>query len=134
MSQIPGYQVEVDQIQREEWSSLLRLFDDANIIQTWDFARIVRPRQQVSRLVLRRQGETMGIAQVRIVALPCFSRGIAQVARGPVWRRREKPQDSQIFNAMIEALHEEYVVRRKLLLRLSPIFRPMMKQMRSGFW
>jgi hypothetical protein len=120
MNYLSKYQAEVDRVSRDEWSSLLCLFDDANIIQTWDFARIVCPRQQVSRLVLRGQGETVGIAQVRIAALPFYSRGIACVAWGPVWRGRGKPADPQVFEAMMEALREEYVVRRKLLLRLSP--------------
>lgn len=115
-----NYQVEIDQVQREEWRSFLTCFTDSNIMQTWDFAGAVCPGQQVSRVVLRRQGEVVALAQVRIVTLPFFKHGIAHIEWGPIWRRQGKTPDPYIFAAMLTALREEYAIRRKLLLRIVP--------------
>lgn len=120
MKGFSDYKVEVDQLTREEWSTLLRSFDDATIIQSWDFAKVVCPKQQVSRLILRRGGEVVSLAQVRIVTLPFFKHGIAHIEWGPIWRRQEKNPDPHIFAAMLTALREEYALRRKLLLRIVP--------------
>ena len=115
-----GFSVDVDRIGKEDWSASLRQFDDAHIVQTWEFPEVICPRQQVSRLVLRREREVVALAQVRILAVPLLSRGVATAAFGPVWRKRGSPPDPHIFETVIAALREEYVVRRKLLLRLSP--------------
>ncbi|AJE02806.1 lipid II:glycine glycyltransferase FemX [Geobacter pickeringii] len=115
-----GYTAEFDRVTREEWSSLLRLFDDATIIQTWDFPESVCPGQQVSRLVLRRGEEVVALAQARIVATPLIARGIAYVAWGPLWRRQGRAPSLEIFDAALAALQNEFVERRKLLLRISP--------------
>ncbi len=113
------YRWEVDQIEKEEWSCLLRLFDDATILQTWDFATVF-PGRRASRLVLRRGGEVVGLAQVRIATLPFVSRGIAHLVSGPLWRRQGTPLNPEIFEVMLEALYEEFVVRQSLLLRIIP--------------
>jgi hypothetical protein len=120
MKEFSGYKVEVDQSTKEEWSALMRSFDDATIIQSWDFAEVVCPKQQVSRLILRRGGEVAGLAQVRIVSLPFLKCGIAHVEWGPIWRRRGETPDQQIFASLLSALREEYAVRRKLFLRIAP--------------
>ena len=115
-----NYQIEVDKVTRDEWSALLRLFDDATIIQSWDFAEVICSKQQVSRLILRRRGDVVGLSQARIVTLPVLKRGIAHVERGPIWRRRGETAEPQIFAALLTALREEYAVRRKLILRIAP--------------
>lgn len=131
--------VEVDGVDRKEWSALLRQFDDAHIAQTWDFAKSICPGQQVSRLVLRSGNKAVALAQVRIAAVPLLSRGLAHVAFGPVWRKRGSPPDPHVFEAVVAALREEYTVRRKLLLRLSPYILdngsdgPISTLMRLGF-
>lgn len=115
-----GYTAEFDRVTRREWSSLLRLFDDATIIQAWDFPETVCPGQQVSRLVLRRGGEVVALAQARIVAAPLIPRGIVYVAWGPLWRRKGTVPSPEVFDAVLSALQNEFVERRKLLLRISP--------------
>jgi hypothetical protein len=120
MIKMKNYQIEIDQVQREEWSCFLKRFRDSNIIQTWDFAGAVCPGQKVNRVVLRRQEEVVALAQVRIVTLPFFKYGVAHIEWGPIWRRKGETQDPHIFAAMLTALREEYAVRRKLLLRIVP--------------
>lgn len=120
MKTLDDYYVEVDKVKKKDWSFFLNMFDDASIMQTWDFPRCICPNQQVSRLVLRRNGEICGLAQVRIVEIPLIRRGIAYVGYGPVWQKCGAPADILIFKALIDALKGEYAERRKLLLRISP--------------
>ena len=79
--------VTVDAMTRDEWSAALRVFADATIYQTWDYAQVVFPRQKPSRLAVYRGDEVVAMVQARIVTLPLLKRGIAHVAWGPLWRR-----------------------------------------------
>ncbi len=114
------FTAEVDHVGRDEWSALLRRFDDAHIVQTWDFAGAIAPHHRVSRLVLRKDRKAVALAQIRVMTVPLISRGIAQVSFGPLWRRRGSPPDRRVFEAAVAALREEYVLRRRLHLRLFP--------------
>ncbi len=115
-----NFQVEIDKVDRQEWSHYIGMIDDATILQTWDFPRCICPSQKVSRIVLRRNGEICGLAQVRILEIPLISRGIAYVSYGPVWQKCGTLADIRIFKALIDALKGEYAKRRKLLLRILP--------------
>ncbi len=112
----------MDRVSREEWAALLGEFDDAHIVQTWDFPGCVSPGRRVSRLILRRGDKEVAFAQVRILTLPVVRCGIALVLFGPAWRRKGFPLDPGVFEAALAALQSEYVEKRNLLLRISPYF------------
>jgi hypothetical protein len=99
---------------------MLDLFDDANLYQTWSYGAVRWGRKNLSHLVLRRCGEAVGMAQLRIVR-PVIGRfGMAYLRWGPLCERRGEPLDSEVFRAMAVALEEEYVRRRRLMLRILP--------------
>lgn len=112
--------VHVDGIQEAEWNALVDSFADANVYQTWAYGAVRWGEQQLSHLVLRRRGVVAAIAQVRIVRLPLIGSGIAYLRWGPLWRPRAGGRDTAVLRAVAEALVKEYVVRRKLLLRVIP--------------
>ena len=114
------WQVEVDSMTAEKWSAELENFDDASVYQTWAYGEVSWGRKQLSHVVLRRGGKVVGMAQLRVIQIPVFGRGIAYVRWAPLWRRKGGPQNCAVLSRMIEALHEEYVRRRKLLLRIIP--------------
>jgi lipid II:glycine glycyltransferase (peptidoglycan interpeptide bridge formation enzyme) len=116
----PGYHAEVDQIERTEWSELLSRFEDAILYQTWSYGALRWGVDNISHLVLRREGEIVAAAQSRIMKLPVMGRGIAYITWGPVWRLRGKEKDLENLRQMIRALREEYAVHRGLLLRVLP--------------
>lgn len=121
ISKRTAYHVKVDTFSRTEWSAHLRFFEDATIYQTWDYGDVLCSRQQqISRLMLYRNNTVVGLAQVHIVTLPFISRGLASVSWGPVWRRKRVSSRFEILSAIIDALREEYSVRRKLVLRVQP--------------
>lgn len=115
-----GWQVEVDHATSTEWSQMLDLFDDATIYQTAAYGGVRWGEKNLSRLVLKRNGEVMGIAQLRVIRPTPLKFGMAYLRWGPLWERRGLPLDPEVPTAMARALEEEYVGRRRLFLRVLP--------------
>jgi lipid II:glycine glycyltransferase (peptidoglycan interpeptide bridge formation enzyme) len=110
----------VDRVTPEEWGEMLDLFNDANLYQTWSYGQVRWGKENLSHLVLKQDGEILGIAQLRIVRPTRFKFGIAYLRWGPLYERRGKPPDSQVAMSMASALEEEYVNKRGLFLRVLP--------------
>jgi hypothetical protein len=115
-----GWQVEVDRATPPEWSQMLDLFDDANLYQTWSYGGLRWGEKNISHLVLKRAGEVLGLAQVRIVRPTRFKFGMAYLRWGPLYERRGKPPDPEVALHMARSLEEEYVGKRRLFLRILP--------------
>jgi lipid II:glycine glycyltransferase (peptidoglycan interpeptide bridge formation enzyme) len=115
-----AYRVEVDQVAASEWSGLLDLFEDANIYQTGAYGAVRWGRRNLSRLVLKREGQVVAMAQLRIVAPGNFKCGVAYLRWGPLCHRKGSKLDPAIVRAMAAALREEYARRRGLFLRILP--------------
>lgn len=114
------YQTEVDAVTAAEWTGLLGWFADANLYQTWSYGAVRWGEANLSHLVLRRQGEVVGMAQVRIICPRLVKRGVAYLRWGPLCHLRGKALDLETTRRMALALHEEYVRKRRLFLRLLP--------------
>src|ERR1035441_4394217 len=115
-----GWQVEVDCTTPVEWSEMLDQFDDANIYQTWSYGGVRWEEENLSHLVLRRGGEVLGLAQIRVIRPTRFKFGMAYLRWGPLFERRGRPHDSDVAAALARSLEEEYVSKRKLLLQILP--------------
>jgi lipid II:glycine glycyltransferase (peptidoglycan interpeptide bridge formation enzyme) len=115
-----GWQVEVDRATPAEWSQMLDLFDDANIYQTWSYGGVRWGEGNLSHLVLKRGGEVLGLAQVRVIRPTRFKFGMAYLRWGPLYERRGRPHASEVVAALARSLEEEYVGKRKLFLRILP--------------
>ncbi len=113
-------EVEVDRVTPAEWSEMLDLFHDANLYQTWSYGGVRWGGKNLSHLVLRRNGEVLGMAQLRIVRPARLNFGIAYLRWGPLFHRRGRPLDPEAALSMGRALEEEYVGKRRLLLRVLP--------------
>lgn len=114
------YSSEVDGINDEMWYQALRQFDDANMYQTWAYGLVRSGRQNISHLLVKKEGRLVAIAQCRIARVPFIGAGIAYVMWGPLWRGREATADVESFRQAIRALRNEYVCRRGMLLRIYP--------------
>jgi len=115
-----AWQVEVDRATPAEWTQMLDLFDDANLYQTWSYGGVRWGEKDLSHLVLKRGGEVLGMAQIRIVRPTRFKFGMAYLRWGPLCERRGRPIDTEVAMQMARVLDEEYVVKRRLLLRVLP--------------
>lgn len=116
----PVWQVEVDRATPAEWCQMLDLFDDANIYQTWSYGAVRWGRKNLSHLVLRRNDEVVGLAQLRIVRPANLKFGMAYLRWGPICHRQGSELDAEVFLRMASALREEYVCKRRLLLQILP--------------
>ena len=114
------YRADNDAVTAAEWSKLLGHFEDANIYQTWSYGAVRWGEENLSHLVLHRNGEVVGLAQVRIICLPLIKRGVAYLRWGPLCQLRGHELDLETTCQMAVALHEEYVKRRQLFLRILP--------------
>jgi len=115
-----AWQVEVDRATPAEWSDMLDLFDDANIYQTRSYGAVRWGRKSLSHLVLKRNDEVVGIAQLRIVRPTRLKFGMAYLRWGPICQRRGSDLDPEVVARMAEALYQEYVVKERLLLQILP--------------
>ncbi len=114
------FKVEVDNVDKDSWTGILRNFDDGSIYQTWSYGAIRRGEEKLSHLVLKKGDEIVAAAQSWVIKLPLIGRGIAYVKWGPMWQLRGRVPAPEIFHQIIQSLKEEYVVRRGLLLRVLP--------------
>jgi hypothetical protein len=114
------WQIEVDGSSPAEWSVMLNLFNDANIYQTHSYGAIRWGAKNLSHLVLKRSGDVVAIAQLRIVRPTPFKFGMAYLRWGPLFERRGSPLDPEVAEAAAQVLEYEYGDRRKLYLRVLP--------------
>ena len=132
----PVWQVEVDRATPAEWSAMLDLFNDANLYQTWSYGAVRWGRKNLSHLVLKRNGEVVGMAQLRIVRPTRFNFGMAYLRWGPLCHRRGRELDAEACLHMARTLQEEYVGKRGLLLQILPnafVGSPRAALFQSGF-
>src|SRR5260370_28043974 len=115
-----SWQIEVDRAAPAEWSQMLDLFDDSNIYQTFAYGGGGWGRKNLSHLVLKRDGEVLAMAQIRIIRPTPLKFFIAYLRWGPVFERRGRALDPEVSANMARALEEEYVGKRRLFLRVLP--------------
>lgn len=115
------YSVEVDTVDKTIWNCILERFDDANIYQTWSYEEVKSGINNMSHLLLKKNGDVVAAAQARIAKIPFTSTGVAYIRWGPLWRLRGKAEDREVFKLAIRALRNEYVCQRRLLLRILPL-------------
>ena len=113
-------QVDVEPIRPAVWAETIGAFRDANVYQTRAYGDIVGRRAEIQHLVVRLKGRVVAAAQVRVVRTPLIPLGIAHVLWGPLWRRVGEEDCPSDFGLALRALHDEFVRRRGLLLRIVP--------------
>jgi lipid II:glycine glycyltransferase (peptidoglycan interpeptide bridge formation enzyme) len=112
--------ISVDQINKTEWEQLLLEFDDASIYQTWSYGAVRWGEVNLSHIVIKQNDEMIAAAQLRIIKIPVLGAGIAYLPWGPMWRRKGQRININVFQKIIYALKEEYVIKQGLLLRINP--------------
>jgi lipid II:glycine glycyltransferase (peptidoglycan interpeptide bridge formation enzyme) len=115
-----GFQIEIDRTNSTEWAEMLDLFSDANVYQTWSYGQVRWGEENLSHLVLKRDGEVVGMAQLRIVRPIRLKFGIAYLRWGPLCERVGRPLDAEVITTLAHALEREYLNKRKLFLRIIP--------------
>jgi lipid II:glycine glycyltransferase (peptidoglycan interpeptide bridge formation enzyme) len=116
----PGYFADPGELDKKAWHDLMLDFDDTSFYQTWSYGAISWTEGQLSHLVLRKEGQVVGAAQLRLVRIPLLKAGAAYLTWGPMWRRKNEPPDTQHLKNMMRALYNEYAIRRGYFLYVLP--------------
>ena len=111
------YTAFIDESNEDAWNNIISNFRDATFNQTWAWCKIMS--NDISNLVIKRNGSIVAAAILRLKILPVIKQGIAYIGGGPMWRLKGVEDDIDIFHHIIHALKEEYVIHRGLLLRIS---------------
>jgi hypothetical protein len=114
-----AYSARVERLGADAWHAIVGRFDDLSLYQTLPYACCRWPRSEVSHLVLTRDDEVVAAVQARIAPVPLLG-GIAYVRWGPLWRVRGRTPDLAALGQILRAIRLEYVVRRRLMVRLLP--------------
>jgi hypothetical protein len=117
----PGgpYRVEIDTVPDATWDEIVASFADSHHEQTACYAAN-HWKGRNSHLLLRKDGVPVAGARAAIIKLPVIGRGLAFVRFGPFWRRKDREADPNIYRAVVDALVEEYSVKRGHCLTILP--------------
>ncbi len=115
-----GFSFEVDTAEKASWHSMLENFRDTTMYQTWSYGSIRWGEPSLSHIILKKDAETVAMAQLRIAKLPVGRIGFAYLPWGPVWKKKDQEDDTTILRNMLRALYNEYACRRGYLLQCLP--------------
>ncbi len=127
------YSVDTRPFDRRQWHDILLHFDDANLMQAWSYGAARWGEDNLSHVVLRKNGEIVSAAQVVTKKIPVLGSGLSHIKRGPLWHPRGQERDPEVLRQMIRALREIYAVQRGMLLRIFPACIQNLGLMRSIF-
>jgi hypothetical protein len=119
MTSSGDFDVQVDGQTPASWAEILSNFADASIYQSWIYGAVRWGERHLSHLVLRRNGQVLAAAQLRIARLPIVPAGLAYLRWG-MFESRGKPFDAAVVSDMVARLRREYVDRRGLALQIIP--------------
>jgi lipid II:glycine glycyltransferase (peptidoglycan interpeptide bridge formation enzyme) len=114
------YVLEVNKISKEAYNQTLNLFQDSNLYQSYEYNLQAKGGKNMCTVILKKGDEILGVSIVRIVKLPFFNFGLAYIYRGPVWQRKNTVNSIEVLSVFLTLLKEEFVFKRKLVLRISP--------------
>lgn len=110
----------IDHHRQHSWIETIAQFPDASVYQTLEYARARWPEHQISTLLLSDGREFLAAALVRQVRFPLGCGGVAYVGWGPACAAQDGAINLDAFRLAVQALRQEYAVRRGLLVRLVP--------------
>lgn len=115
-----GFTYLIDEISRDEWMQYLIRFSDANISQTWEFGEIRWGNEKMNRIVIKKYGQIIGMAQARILNIPLIGGGVSYIHKGPVWKPLNELPDKNDYRIILRILKKIYVDDRNKILSIVP--------------
>ncbi len=104
------------------WKLTAPTFADYNYRQTWEFGLLSARRMGATseHVEVRRDGEVIGLAAVRVRRVPMLGWGVAYISGGPLTRHHGEALavDMSAFEQTMTALVAYYVHHRGLILRV----------------
>jgi lipid II:glycine glycyltransferase (peptidoglycan interpeptide bridge formation enzyme) len=108
-------------IDRQVWDGLASSFNDLSYRQCGAYAEIAAhdTASTAEFFAFYRADELIGLASVRVKKVPLLPYGFAYLDSGPL-TAREDSFSAELFGSCLDALTREFVVRRRLFLRIVP--------------
>ncbi len=101
-----------------DWGKILKQFDDASVYQTNAFTKYSIGGENSEHFVVTQDNNIISAAQVRLKTIPTFNRGVAYLRWAPMWQVKNTNNPVSNFQIALELLYKEYVLKRKLVLRI----------------
>jgi len=114
------YDVRFGRMPADEWTRVLREFDDAVIYQTREYGAERWGARNLSHVVVTRDGLPVAAAQVAEAGAPRIGLGICYVPWAPMFRPRGSGPDAGALRRILGAMREQYCNGRGLCLRFRP--------------
>ncbi len=114
-----GYVASAGRFSKEEWERTVAGFSDLTIYQTWAYGAVRWGEANLMHFVLMRAGQVVAAAQARVVRASLLRLGVAYVRYGPLWCRKGEEENLEVFRQAVRAMHNEFVRKRRLVLRLN---------------
>ena len=110
---------------RINWQELAQAFQEYNYHQIWDFGKAcaTRLRATSEHVAIQKDGEIIGLADIRIKRVSFLKIGIAYINGGPLVNIEEGGQYNNL-RFCLESLIQEYANKRGFLLRIQPPLGP----------
>ena len=102
------------------WDRTISQFDDVCQEQLYAFAKTRWPHVAHEPMLFWRGGEVVGGSLIMIQPLPLKVGALAVSKWGPMLAKTDHPEASAIYAGMVEALIEDYSVKRRLMLSILP--------------
>ena len=115
-----GYAVTTQLVSPELWDRTIAQFDEVCQEQLYTFAKSRWPSVGHEPVLFWHGGEVVGGSLMMIQPLPLRVGALAVAKWGPMLARADHPQALDVYRAMIDALVEDYAVKRRLMLSVLP--------------
>lgn len=106
-------------LDQNQWQQLVGTFLDYNYRHLWAYSAACADLQHArcEHVAIRSEHKIIGVAAVRIKTIPLLGTGLAYISGGPLIRRGQRGDVAHLAQAL-QALREEYAVRRGYTLRM----------------
>jgi hypothetical protein len=104
----------------ELWDRTVAQFDEVCQEQLHTFAKTRWPKVSHEPMLFWRGGEVVGGSLMMIQPLPLHVGALAVAKWGPMMSKADHPDRGDIYREMIDALVDEYAVKRRLMLSVLP--------------
>jgi len=116
----------------EAWDLMLGTFDDPTLEQSAFYSAGRWSGREEAGVVVREGERVLAMARVVTARLPAVGGGLAYVKFGPVWRSRGRALNPEFYARAVQGLLDEYCLRRRMLLTISPRPHPVYQEVESA--
>jgi hypothetical protein len=109
-----------ERVTDDAWEEIIADFDGVCQEQLATFARLRWPGVRIEPMVFKLEDKPVGGSLMMIQRLPLGLGQLAVAKWGPMHARVDRPDALRVYEGMIDAIVEEFAVRRRMFLSILP--------------